>query len=298
MKVLVIGGNKFFGYELVNQLIEKDFDVHVLNRGNHFPSYRGEITHHACDREEISEFKKIANLKWDIVYDQYCMNESHATTVRDLFVGNCKRYVMTSSQSVYDAGSGLSENDFEGTSYKFSDEILKSNSYAENKRRADSIILNSKELNPLVVRPPIVLGELDHTKRLHWHVKRISSGQEIYLPSLEAKISFVNAIDLAQNIVHLSISEVTGAVNICSREPISIGDLVSLVESSTGKKLVMGGPDNSETQSPYGIDEDWWMDTAKLISLGGKTREIRDWLPQLILKSIQDDKLSVTTSGF
>lgn len=282
MKVLVIGGNKFFGLELVNLLLDKKFDVHVANRGNHKPNYRGMITHHTCDRENIDELSKIANMSWDLVFDQVCMNEFHAKEAIRLFKDNCKKYIMTSSQSVYDAGSALKESDFEGENYHFSEKTMKQNEYAENKRRADSTFLQSSDLNTLIVRPPIVLGELDSTGRLAWHVNRIIKGQEINLPNLNAKISFVNADDLAKNIVLLGESNLTGAVNICSREPITLGDLITNIENVTNKKLKRAESKSDSNHSPYGIDDDWWMDSSKLESYGGSTRPIKVWLPDLI----------------
>lgn len=299
MKVLVIGGNLFFGFELVNQLIAKGFDVHVMNRGNQNPVYLGVITHHICDRDNLDELKKIAEQSWDIVFDQFCMNEFHAKNVVELFTGYCKRYVMTSSQSVYDEGSGLKESDFIGENYTFCDETLKLQNYTENKRRADSIILGAKDLNPIVVRPPIVQGERDHTKRLTWHISRILKGEEIYLPSMTAKISFVEARDLAQNIIHLATSKVNGPVNICSQEPLAIGELISMIEEITNKKLVRAKNKNESNASPYGIEEDWWMDTSRLKSLEGYCREIDEWLPKLIksnLKLIESD--TPETTGF
>lgn len=295
MKVLVIGGNHFFGIDIVNELIKKGFEVHIMNRGNKSPKYLDQVTTHICDRENRHEFERVAKNNFDLVFDQFCMNEGHALQSVRVFQGKCGKYVMCSSQSVYGEGGNLKEADFSAENYTFSDELMKNNPYAENKRRAETVI-NKSKLKNLIIRPPIVMGETDVTRRLSWHVKKIVEGVPLYFPDFEAKISFVNHIDLANCIVSLGTGEAEGAFNVSSEKPIELGKLISIIESKVSKKIVL---DHDGEHSPYGNTANWWMNIEKLKSSGCNTRELREWLPDLIdfeVTSICKD--NITYSGF
>ena len=287
MKALVIGGNNFFGIDIVNELIKKGFEVHIMNRGNKSPKYLDQVTTHICDRENRHEFERVAKNNFDLVFDQFCMNEGHALQSVRVFQGKCGKYVMCSSQSVYGEGGNLKEADFSAENYTFSDELMKDNPYAENKKRAESILLNSTFSNLLIVRPSIVMGENDPTGRLDWHIQSLMKEKAIHYFSKDVSISFVFAQDLANKIVGLGLGKFTGPFNICSGEAISIGALLSLIEDLVGRKHIRAKDRTKDNASPYSNSEDWCMNIDKLVGAVGATTDIMDWLPTLVKSRVE-----------
>ena len=51
-KVLVIGGNRFFGKNLVEKLIAADHEVYLLNRGKEKDCFKGRVQRLVCDRKD------------------------------------------------------------------------------------------------------------------------------------------------------------------------------------------------------------------------------------------------------
>ncbi|MBK9322335.1 MAG: NAD-dependent epimerase/dehydratase family protein [Bdellovibrionaceae bacterium] len=57
MKVLVIGGNRFFGRHLVEQLLEDGADVTILNRRNLNDRFGYQVQRLKADRQNHSSLK-------------------------------------------------------------------------------------------------------------------------------------------------------------------------------------------------------------------------------------------------
>ena len=71
MKILVIGGNRFFGKRLVRKLVDHKHDVTILNRGNISDDFLETVKRINVDRSNQTAFlAAIQDNDWDIVYDQ------------------------------------------------------------------------------------------------------------------------------------------------------------------------------------------------------------------------------------
>lgn len=82
MKILIIGGNRFFGKRLSKNLINKGHDVTLLNRGNFDDGLGGEVKRIKCDRNEDVELEEqLKNLSFDVVYDQVCYDFYQAKSI-------------------------------------------------------------------------------------------------------------------------------------------------------------------------------------------------------------------------
>jgi hypothetical protein len=63
-----------------------------------------------------------------------------------------------------------------------------------------------------------------------------------------------------------------GALNAAAPEPLTLASLVHTVETVAGRKArLLEIPDES-VHSPYGIEQDWFMDVAKLTKVGMRPR--------------------------
>ena len=64
-------------------------------------------------------------------------------------------------------------------------------SYGEGKRQAEAVLFKEASFPVVAVRFPIVMGEDDYTRRLHFHVEHILQNQPITLPNIDAKMSYI-----------------------------------------------------------------------------------------------------------
>lgn len=279
MKVLVLGGNRFVGKRLVGLLKKGGHHVTLLNR-----SGEGE-----CDsliksnRNDLgflkSEFK---DRSFDWVYDFSCITPKDALNAISLLEGKVKKYIVISSQSVYDSGKDLKEEDFKPSTYpKFTPED-ESLSYNESKRQMESVFFNKSGLNVIAVRFPIILGLDDYTKRLHFHVEKVRKEEEIYFPNPKAHLSFVDSKEASEFLLELKDKDFSGPINFCSKKSIELKSLMKSIEESLNKKTIYAKNPTEKNHSPFGIEEDWFMSVEKAESLGFKSSSLSEWLPELI----------------
>jgi nucleoside-diphosphate-sugar epimerase len=283
MKILVLGGNRFFGKKLVNLLLTDNHDVTLLNRGNINDGFGDKIKRLICDRKNKEKLKKTVNGSFfDVVYDQVCYDFNTAKEACEVFQGNVNKYIFTSSQSVYTPGEDLKEADFNPKTHKFENIETTDSDYAEAKRQAEVGFAKHATFPITMVRFPIVIGRDDYTNRFSFHVERIKNGIPIYFPSIEAKISFIPSDFAAQTLSELAKKDIEGPLNVASPLPMRLSRFIEIVENEVHKRAVLSPSPTEENHSPYGIEKDWYMNCEKLITRGISVAEIEDWLPELL----------------
>lgn len=281
MKILVLGGTRFFGKELVHRLLEKGHKVTVATRGNTADPFKGQTEHVRVDRfSEASMTEAFNNTKWDVIYDQICYGPDEAALACQLFDGNVGKYIFTSSMAVYEGyrETPLLETAFDP--YTYSVEATGDVDYAEGKRLAESVFFQKAQFPVVAVRLPIVMGEEDYTERLLFHLEHIKEEKPFYVPNLESKMSYISGTEASAFLAWLSKSNLQGPVNVCADGEIAIGDLITLVEKVVGKKAVFQNTSNNP--SPYGTPGSKIMSTNKAKEAGYSFTNLHDWLPKLI----------------
>lgn len=295
MKVLVLGGTRYFGRHLILDLLEKGHSVIVATRGNLDFPFKDEVNFIKADRKNLEDLKSLASLgPFDVIYDQICMNALDATNAVNAFKNQCKRYIFTSSGSVYDFVDDhlLVEEDFDYKTYPMNLTPTDPPDYQEDKRQAEVVFGDQNFFPVAMVRFPIVLGMDDYTERLKFHVKRIFNSEPIYFPRLDSKLSFVDSDEAGKFLSFLGEQTFYGAINCADDKTISLRELVSLIETKTNKKFIAGDIDNKTHQSPFGTEKDFMMSNALAKSLGFKFNDLREYLADLINQLIEREKNS------
>lgn len=277
MKVLVIGGTRFFGKRLVQSLINAHHDVTVLTRGNASDDFGASIRRLKADRTNLIELKSQITSHYDVVVDNMCMTATEAHGAMEVFRDRIGHYVMTSTLSVYDPGFMLQESDLSAEDYLIG---AASNPYQEGKRAAEHAFL-SAPFPVAFMRIPIVLGLDDYTRRLHLHIEHVAQGKALHFPNLDAKFSYVRAEDAAAALQWMAETQQKGFFNISAADSWSNRELMSQIEKVTGKTSLFS---SEGTPSPFGIEQDYTMDVSKAAKAGFKAQNLSLWLPELIYK--------------
>ncbi|MDD0854324.1 hypothetical protein HBN50_14525 [Halobacteriovorax sp. GB3] len=282
-KVLVLGGNHYFGKKLVQVLLNEGNQVTLLNRGNLDDGLGDQVSRIKCDRHDRSSLEKAIVESYDVVFDQSCFDYDQAKLACDVFNGKAKKYIFTSSMSAYNVyGRSIKERLFDPLNFSFQTKETVDSNYGEAKRQAEVSFYRYAKFPVTAVRFPIVLDEKDATGRLQFHVNRIKKQEPIYFTNLESKISFISADDAAKALNELSKIEFSGPINVASSDPISLKDLNERISTIVGTPFVLAKTQTEENSSPYNIAEDWYMDCSNLESLGIKLEAIDDYLPKMI----------------
>jgi len=100
-KILILGGTKFVGRQLVSKLVESDsYEIYLFNRGKTNPNIFSKITQIVGDRE-TDDIKQIKNYQWDYVVDfSSFYPKSLLKTISNLNK-DLKKYIYISSISAY-----------------------------------------------------------------------------------------------------------------------------------------------------------------------------------------------------
>ncbi|WDH96459.1 NAD-dependent epimerase/dehydratase family protein [Paenibacillus urinalis] len=285
-KVLILGGTRFFGKRLVQYLLQEGkSEITVATRGNTPLPFGEEVRHLIVDREVEEQLRAAAEKEeWDIVYDNICYSPDAAMDAVKLFDGRTKKYVFTSSLSVYDAGvkDAMEEEDFDPSTYGIQHGRHDRFTYQEGKRQAEAVFMQQASFPVVCVRFPIVLGTDDYTKRLHFHVDRIKEGRPIGLPNLNARMGFIHSEEAARFLAWAGASSITGPVNAASQNTISLGELMELIESKTGQKAMLTKDTEEDAASPFGVEASWYMNTNTAAEAGFEFDNLNDWLPKLV----------------
>ncbi|GIN41007.1 NAD-dependent epimerase/dehydratase family protein [Heyndrickxia oleronia] len=285
---LVLGGTRFFGVKLVHSLIRQGVEVTVATRGKTNIHFSDKVKLITFDRNNLDSFQTaFEGGQWDVVYDQICYSGVDARNAIEIFQDKTKKYIFTSTLSVYDLqDKELVETDFDPYTYpidlKEKDEV----SYQEGKRQAEAVFFQKASLPVTAVRFPIVLGGNDYTERMTFYINKVLNDEVIYLRNLDASISFVNEDEAGDFLTWIAQTNFEGPINCCTNGSVTLREFISFIELAAGKKAKVEITQSDNKQTPYSIPKSWTMSNQKARDLGYHFQDIHQWLPELIKKSI------------
>jgi nucleoside-diphosphate-sugar epimerase len=286
MKILILGGNRFFGRHLADSLLGGKNEITLLNRGTHPDGFGDKVERLQADRKSKAELSRVVQGRtWDLVFDQICYTAAEAHEACEIFNGKVDRYVVTSSESVYDSGSQQTEDCFDPLKYEYSKAAEPNENYQEAKRQVEHVFARASQFSVAIVRPSLVVGLDDYTKRLNWHLERVQRGQPMYFPNLKAKVDFVRSDQAGLAMKVIGLSSHRGPINCTAPGAIALEDLVMMCESAIGKKAILATSPTDDNQSPYGFEHEKTMSTVKLQTLGFHADPSPTWMRELVLQS-------------
>lgn len=190
MKVLIIGGTRFFGYHMAKRLVHDGHEVSLFNRC-HTPSDFGPNVERLCgDRNDYEDFHdKLKDIPFDVVIDMiaYKAEDSRAAvrTFKDL-VG---QYIHISTGAVYLVTQAypcpLREEDYDRALYPRPEINDGWWLYGYNKRKCEEVLMEAYRDHgfPVTIfRLPIVIGERDNTLRAYSYFIRLMDKKPQILP--------------------------------------------------------------------------------------------------------------------
>ncbi|MCR5061290.1 MAG: NAD-dependent epimerase/dehydratase family protein [Saccharofermentans sp.] len=280
MKILVIGGTRFFGKPMVRELLYAGHDVTVATRGLRTVPYNGKLDSVIIDKTDpLSVSSAFAGKYYDVIIDKvaYSSNDVKSLVENAAF----GRYIQMSSCSVYQTvHAAIKEEEFDASGYELK-WIDRPEDYSEGKRQAECAAL--KLLGPercLFVRYPVVVGENDYTGRLQFYVDHIINDQPMNVDNIDAQIPFIHEREAGLFIAHLASSNYSGAVNGSSHGTISPRELIDHIENTTHHKAIIdAGGDPAPYNGIYGVQS---FCTEKAGKTGFVFSNVYEWIYNLL----------------
>jgi nucleoside-diphosphate-sugar epimerase len=283
MKVLVLGGTKYFGKRLVDLLIKEGHELTLATRGQAPDDFGNRVARRALDRTNPASLRALAATgRWDIVYDQICYGPDEALAACEAFDGRAGRYVHTSTGSVYTTYDLRKEEDFDPYAYPLRYGPREAFEYGEGKRLAEAVYFQKARFPVVAMRIPVVLGPDDYTERLEFHIDRVRAGKRIVVPRLAAETSFISSAETAAFLLWLGKSGVTGPINGCSDGRISMREILEVIEERVGRKAVVESSGPDEDATPFLDANSRYNDNSRARGLGFGFAAIHDWFGPLV----------------
>lgn len=261
MKILVLGGTRFFGIPMVKKLVECH-EVTIATRGRTADSFGSSVSRIILDRSDESSIRQaLKGFKYDVIIDKTAYSSNDVRRTLDNI--SCGKYILMSSSAVYaNIRKNTPETDFDAALHSLKWCERADFSYDEVKRQAEACIAQHYSgQNYIAVRYPVVIGEHDYTKRLEFYVEHIMHGKPMNVNNMNSRISFIHETEAGEFLADLVGSDITGAVNGCCCGDISQAEIIAYIEHKTGKNAII---ERSGDDAPYnGYPEFSTLNTAK-----------------------------------
>lgn len=285
MKILIMGGTRFFGIHMVNELLMKGHELTIATRGKAPDEYGDKVKRIFMERtDEISMKNALGGRRYDVVIDKiaYCSNDIKYVMETIDF----DKYIHMSSTSVYDPKHiNTMESDFNGISKKLIWCDRKRFPYEEIKRQAECALWQEySDRNWIAVRYPFVIGKDDYTKRLLYYVEHTMKSVPMNIDNLDCQMGYIRSDEAGKFMAFLVDRDVKGAINGSSEGTISLREIIEYIEKKTGSKAVI---DKTGENAPYNGEPEYSINTEKARSLGFQFSVLRDWIYELLDYYIQ-----------
>ncbi|MEM9954789.1 MAG: NAD-dependent epimerase/dehydratase family protein [Chloroflexota bacterium] len=279
MKILVIGGTRFFGRAFTELALSKGHDVTVFHRGQSDSEHFDGATRIIGDRN--TDLEKLGDDSWDAVLDTCGFTPNQVTETATYLKDKVKHYVFISSISVYTESEKMNRNEdadlLDHPEGEPTDE-LKMENYGSLKvlceQAAEAIMPNQVTQ----IRPGLIVGPYDASNRFTYWVTRVAKGGDVLVPGDGSRLSqVIDARDLAAFTLKVIEDKNIGIFHVAGpQEPHTVKSVVETVKRVT----------DSDANFIY-VDEDFLTDN-----------EVRPWmeLPLWIPSATGDSMMNVDIS--
>ncbi len=236
LKILILGGTKFLGPELVEAARARGHTLTLFNRGKTNPGLFPDVEKLHGDRDD-GTLDALRGRAWDVVIDTSGFVPRKVKATAELLAAS-GQYVFISSISVYDKppATGVDESGRVGTLKDPAVEKVDELTYGPLKAACERAAEAAMPGKVTVVRPGLIVGPGDGTDRFTYWPVRLAAGGDTIAPGAPAdSVQLVDVRDLAAWTIvaaeerHLGIYNVVGP-----KETLGVGELLTRTNAALG----------------------------------------------------------------
>ncbi len=258
-KILIIGGTRFLGPALINNLLKQDNNIKitVFNRGTNYNTVLpAKVKHIKGDRRAIETMKVLTEENYDLIYDLCCFNRIDATNLLKN-IQPTAHVVFLSTTAVYKKPRiyPLTETSELGEWDSFGD-------YGTQKVDAENEFQSFAKKHGLkltILRPVYLLGDNNYFDRENYFFSRIISGNPILVPgrgNALIQFAFLKETAIAFSLIPQNQKEQIDVLNIAGNDYISLKDFILMCSDMVEEKANIVEIDTKK----YGLDEEHFYD--------------------------------------
>ena len=288
---LVIGGTRFIGRHLVEELLAHEYDVHIFNRGNHDNPFAADdrVSHVQGDRTDETDLRAAAlAVEPAYVFDCVAYKPGELETALRLF-SDVEAYVYISSGSAYGSEAiPKRENDTPlcpCSESQATDESAET--YGPRKAEGDRLVARAAAgdlsgvegtVNAVSLRPCIVYGPDDYTERLDYWIDRVRRFDRVVVPGDGQNLwhrAYVDDVASALRLV-AERGEPGAAYNVGDRQLFTLSDTLELIAEAADTTVEVVTASDRELSAAGLTTDDFVLyrpsphvlDTSRLAELG------------------------------
>jgi nucleoside-diphosphate-sugar epimerase len=305
VKVLVVGGNRFVGYELAWRLVAAGHQVTLFNRGRLGDPFGPRVERLRGDRTTADFARLVAGRSFDAAVDFAAFVGPDARGAVEALDGRVGHYVFISSGQVYLVREGCArpsrESDYDGPvmpAPSEGDPDRRDWEYGVGKRACEDVLAEAwaaRRFPGTRLRLPMVYGERDHSRRLEGYLWRLLDGGPLLVPDGGTHpVRHVYAAEVVRcALALLGRADTFGqAYNVCQQEAPSLLEYLRLLAEVVGSPSALVPARAAELQgagldpaavSPFSGRWMSWLDPARArVELGFAHRPMEECLRSVV----------------
>jgi nucleoside-diphosphate-sugar epimerase len=319
----VIGGTRFIGRHLVEDLLAHEYDVTIFNRGTHENPFADDdnVTHVEGDRTDDADLASAArDSDYDAVFDMVAYQPREVRTATRVF-DDADAYVYVSSGAAYAAEAipkreGALQGRDEATPLaSCSDEQAVDDSgetYGNRKAEGDRAVFaaaTDRDVRAMAVRPCIVYGPDDYTERLDYWIDRVLNDDRVIVPGDGTNVwhrAYVEDVASALRVV-AEEGAAGEAYNVGDRRLVTLDEMLAVIGDAlaaaddapedAGEFEVVHASDRELSiadlsRNDYVLYRDYphVLDTGKLAALGWESTAVEAAMGRSVADHLASDR--------
>lgn len=255
LRVLVLGGVRFIGRELVCRLAARGHEVTVFNRGDGVEPPPAGVRSLVGERSDCRSVEQaFAGGAFDCVVDNMAWDGRSVSDLAGAGEGRIGRYVLTSTAWVYlllspSEGEDLREDclwpDSSLDASRGAEALARQDLPAPTRRYVQGKILAEKAAFEMgcpvtILRPCMVSGLSDHNDRIAFYTRRVLDGGPVMVVEGSIRGFQLLWVDDLVRVMTALIETDCGhrsVVNVAPAERTSVAGLVALIEEESGRTV-------------------------------------------------------------
>jgi 2'-hydroxyisoflavone reductase len=283
MRILVIGGTRLVGRQIVAAALDRGHDVTLFNRGKTDPDGFPTATHLVGDRNK--DLSVLSSGEWDATIDVSAYGHQQVRSLMEALDGRGGHHTFISTISVY--RNELPESGFTEEAPLLPPEYDDSTGferYGEKKVACEEVTAAYAKNGLLIIRPGYVVGPYDYTERFtHW-IRVVAAGQPFRAPAKDHPLQCIDGRDLGDFTIGCVERGVIGTFNATApQDPPTFAQVLSTIASALDTPLPeieWSDPDDASGDLPLAAPTAWWpamrADLSKAVSEGLRWRPLED----------------------
>lgn len=272
LSILVLGGTKFIGPQIVEYGQKRGHTLTLFNRGKTNPEMFPDVEKLRGDRD--GDFSALKDRKWDCVIDTSGHFLHQVKGPAELLAPNVKQYVYISSCSVY-ARTDQANMDESAELLRLADPTVKD--MGKNYEHFGGLKVVCEEAaeaalpkRTTIVRPGLIVGPADGSDRFTYWPVRVARGGEVLAPGAPSDpIQIIDVRDLGEWLVRVCEGNVIGTFNAVGPErELSMGAMLEACKETSGSDARFTWAD-AEFLAEQGVAA--WRDMPAWVPSTGET---------------------------